>query len=82
MFRTLGETVIPSSKTAFAVANGDTSALPLIARDLFGRSLLIGTGIALAGADLKTTLKYGLAGSAAIECFVLGYAVFQTKIAK
>ena len=79
---TLGETQIPSSKTAFAVVSGDTRAIPLVARDLLGRSLLIGTGIALTGSGLKAALKYGLAGSFAIECFVLGYAAYQTHVAK
>jgi len=40
---------------------------------MLGRAALIGTGLYLAGADSKT-VRYAVAGSAAIEAFVFFYA--------
>lgn len=74
-----GETSIPSSRTAFALVNGDKSAWPLLVRDMVGRGALIGLGVAIAGGTPRQVLRFGLAGSICIEAFVLGYAAYQTR---
>lgn len=75
-----GETSIPSSRTAFALVNGDKGAWPLVIRDLVGRSALIGLGVAIAGGSPRQVLRFGVAGSLCIEAFVLGYAAYHTHV--
>jgi len=70
-----GETglVLPSASSAGDFVNGvEGSGIRLVGH-MLGRAALIGTGLYLAGAGNKT-VRYAVAGSAAIETFVLWYA--------
>jgi hypothetical protein len=70
-----GETglVLPSASSAGDFVNGvEGSGIRLVGH-MLGRAALIGTGLYLAGAG-KKTVRYAVAGSAAIETFVLFYA--------
>ncbi len=70
---------LPSAKTAYRLVGGDLTALPNLARDLLGRAALAGLGIWALGAKPGDAVKYGLAGAASIEVFVLGYAAYHSK---
>lgn len=65
--------VLPSASSAAALVAGDRSAIPKVIWHMLGRAALIGTGLYLAGAGRKT-VPLAVAGSAAIEVFVLWYA--------
>jgi hypothetical protein len=70
-----GETglVLPSASSAGDFVTGvEGSGIRLLGH-MLGRAALIGTGVYLAGAGSKT-VRYAVAGSAAIEIFVLFYA--------
>ena len=70
-----GETglVLPSASSAGDFVMGVEGSFPRLVGHMLGRAALIGTGVYLAGAGDKT-VRYALAGSAAIETFVLFYA--------
>jgi len=68
-----GTLVLPSASSALDLVNGVEGAAPRVVLHMLGRAALIGTGLALAGAGDKTA-RYALAGSLAIEAFVLAYA--------
>lgn len=70
---------LPSAETAYRLVRGDGGALPLVFRDLFFRALLIGAGVKLAGASWRKTGRYAIAGSLAIETFVLTYAAIHAN---
>jgi hypothetical protein len=67
------ETPLPSQSSAAALVSGDVSALPMVALHLAGRAAIIAGGMAvLAGErDPRRLIGGALAGSAAIELFVL-----------
>lgn len=44
-----------------------------------GRPAIIATGMGIAGYDLKTSVKNGLIAATAIEVFVLGHAIKDSK---
>jgi len=44
-----------------------------------GRSAIISVGMGIAGYDLKTSVKNGLIAATAIEVFVLGHAIKDSK---
>ena len=73
---------LPSSNTAARIWDGDTAAIPTIARDLALRGLLIGTGMYLAGARGRPLLVQALAGSAVIEGFVLAWIGYDRYAAR
>lgn len=64
---------LPSQSSAAALVSGDFSALPTVALHLAGRGAIIGLGVAVFSGerDVGRLVKVGLAGSAAIELFVL-----------
>ncbi len=70
-----GETglVLPSASSAGDFVMGVEGSFPRLIDHMLGRAALIGTGLYLAGAG-KKTVPYAVAGSAAIETFVLYYA--------
>lgn len=70
-----GETglVLPSASSAGDFVMGVEGSFPRLVGHMLGRAALIGTGLYLAGAG-KKTVPYAVAGSAAIETFVLYYA--------
>lgn len=69
--------VLPSASSAEDLVAGKEGALPRVLFHLVGRSVLIGTGLAVAGARGKQLIVYSLAGGAAIEAFVIAYAAFH-----
>ena len=71
--------VLPSASSADDLVKGKEGALPRVVFHWVGRSVLIGTGLAVAGARGKKLIGYSLAGGAAIEFFVLAYAAFHKK---
>jgi hypothetical protein len=75
-----GHPSLPSACTAYALVSGDASSLPKLARDILGRAAIIGVGVRIVGAEFKDAAKYGLAGSMAIEAFVLAHAALMTKL--
>ena len=72
---------LPSSNTAARVWDGDVAAIPAIFRDLAFRSLLIGTGMFLAG-ERDHVLRNAIGGSLAIEIFVLGWIGYDRHYAR
>lgn len=63
---------LPSQSSAAALVAGDWTAAPMVVFHLLGRAAIIGIGIGLAGErDAKKLVVGSLAGSAAIELFVL-----------
>jgi len=69
---------LPSASSAAAFIAGDRGAVAGLTWHMICRAGLIGTGLYLAGAG-KKTVPLALAGSAAIEAFVLAYAWRQSK---
>jgi hypothetical protein len=70
----LARVPLPSQSSAALLVSGDWSALPTVLLHLLGRGALIAVGAGIAGErDPKSLARYGLAGSAAIELFVLAH---------
>lgn len=46
-----------------------------------GRSLIVATGMAIAGKPFDSAIKDGLTAATAIEVFVIGHAIYEVKIA-
>ena len=70
--------MLPSASSAQDLVDGKAGSVVRVLSHMIGRAALVGTGIYLAGAGRKTP-KYALAGSIAIECFVLSYALYDKK---
>ena len=70
--------VLPSASSAQDLVDGKAGSVVRVLSHMIGRAALVGAGIYLAGAGRKTP-KYALAGSIAIECFVLSYALYDKK---
>jgi hypothetical protein len=68
--------VLPSASSAQDLVDGKAGSLSRVLSHMIGRAALVGTGIYLAGGG-KNTVRYALAGSAAIEAFVLTYALYD-----
>lgn len=69
--------VLPSASSAEDLVAGKEGALPRVLFHMLGRSVLVGTGLAVAGARGKKLIVYSFAGGAAIEAFVLAYAAYH-----
>lgn len=67
---------LPSAESAAQLARGDIKALPRVFVHTAGRAALIGVGLILAG-QREHVFRNALAGSIAIEVFVLGYQYSQ-----
>lgn len=66
--------ILPSADSANRLLNGEPGALPKVLLHLGGRALLISTGMYAAGVrNPKRLAMLSLAGSVAIETFVLMY---------
>lgn len=65
---------LPSGESASDFLEGKSGSTARLTMHFLGRAVLIGTGLAVAGVRGKELAKLSLAGSAAIEAFVLGYA--------
>lgn len=65
-------TPLPSQSSAAALVAGDMTAAPIVVFHLLGRAAIIAAGMAVAGErDAKRLVVSSLAGSTAIELFVL-----------
>ena len=45
-----------------------------------GRSLIVATGMAIAGKSFESAIKDGAIAATAIEVFVLGHALYEVKV--
>lgn len=63
---------LPSARSANRLVNGDPWAIFAVVRDVLFRAVLIGAGMWLVGARDNLTMN-AIAGSVAIETFVIGY---------
>ena len=67
---------LPSAGSAMALVNGEPGALPLVVCHTVVRAGIIGVGLAIGGQRTKL-VRTALAGSLAIEAFVLCWAAYQ-----
>jgi len=65
---------LPTGENATDVIQGVSGAVPKAVAYTLARSLLIAAGLAAVGVRGSELVKYSLAGSAAVEAFVLSYA--------
>jgi hypothetical protein len=79
----LGETVqpptcaaLPSGQAAYNLVSGDWSALLAVVGTGLARAALIGVGLAVVG-ERKHLVRNALGGAAAVETFVLAWAVYK-----
>jgi len=69
---------LPSGSSASALLNGDPGALPIAIGHTLLRSVLVGTGLMVAG-ERAHVVRNAIAGSLAIETFVLGWAAWKLR---
>lgn len=69
---------LPSSDSAYLFTQGDPTAPWLMLRDFIGRSVLVGSGMYLAG-EREHLVRNSLAGGAAIEFFVVLWIWWTTR---
>ena len=67
---------LPSGQAAYDLVSGDWSAIVPVIGTYAARAALVGVGMAVAG-ERKHLVRNALAGAAAIEGFVLVWAVFK-----
>lgn len=70
---------LPSGESASDFLEGKSGSTARLALHYVGRAALIGVGLAVVGARGKELVKLSLAGSAAIEAFVLAYAAMHRE---
>jgi len=75
----LHKSQLPTGDNATDVVRGEPGAIPKMAYYFVARSVIIGIALALAGARGTNLVKLSLAGSAAVQAFVLGYAAFDER---
>lgn len=64
---------LPSADAAKRLIDGEPDALLAVVGTTLLRSMLIGAGMAAAGADKNQVVKQAVAASVAVEIFVLGW---------
>jgi hypothetical protein len=69
---------LPSGSSAVALLNGDPGALPIAIGHTLLRSVLVGAGLLVAG-ERTHVVRNAIAGSLAIETFVLAWAAWKLK---
>ena len=69
---------LPSGSSAATLLGGDWSALPGVVGYTLVRGALIGAGMLVAG-ERKHVVRNAVAGTLAIEAFVLGWAAWKIK---
>jgi len=67
---------LPSGSSAAALIGGDWSALPVAVLHTAVRAALVGTGLLVAG-ERAHVVRNAVAGSLAIEAFVLSWAAWK-----
>jgi hypothetical protein len=71
---------LPSGPPAVALVSGDLRALPAVLGTTVARAALIATGLIVAGERTPARLvKNAVAGSLAIEAFVIGWAAWKLR---
>ena len=75
----LRDEVLPTGDNATDVVRGKPGAIPGALAMSLVRGLIIGAGLALFGVRGSELVKYSLAGSAAVEAFVLSYAALEER---
>jgi len=70
---------LPTGANATDVINGVPGAIPKAVMYTLLRSILIGAGLATVGVRGQDLVKYSLAGSTAVEAFVLFYAWLEEQ---
>lgn len=78
MFQSLGVS-LPSGESASDFVEGKEGATVRLVGHFLGRAVLLALGLAAVGLRDKQLVKASLAGSAAIEAFVLGYAAVNRE---
>ena len=63
--------LMPSYEAACDLYRGDPTAITRVGLGVATRSLVIGLGLMAAGMRGRDVVKYGVAGSLAVEAFVL-----------
>lgn len=66
---------LPSGSSAAALIDGDWNALPVAVGHTIVRAALVGAGLVVAG-ERTHVIRNAVAGSLAIETFVLGWAAW------
>jgi hypothetical protein len=69
---------LPSGTSAADLLSGDLRALPIAVAHTVVRAALIGTGLLVAGERVHV-VRNAVAGSLAIETFVLGWAAWKLR---
>ena len=69
---------LPSGSSAAALVAGDWSALPIAVGHTIVRAALVGAGLVIAG-ERANVVRNAVAGSLAIETFVLGWAAWKRR---
>ena len=73
-------TRLPSYESAIQfIKNPNLENTVKVVGSWVGRSAIIATGMGIAGYDLKTSIKNRLIAATAIEVFVLGHAIKDSK---
>ena len=69
----------PSANHGLRFVNGEAVGVPLVLSDLLFRAALIGAGMYAFGGVRKGVVKTALAGSLAVEAFVLTWIAITKK---
>lgn len=69
---------LPSGTSAYRLMSGDPSGLVGVVGHTLGRSVLVGTGMAVAG-ERKHLVRNAVAGALGIEAFVLMWAAWRVR---
>jgi hypothetical protein len=69
---------LPSGSSALALVGGDAGALPKVLLHTGLRAALVGVGLFAAG-ERAHVVRNAVAGSLAIEAFVLGWAAWKLR---
>lgn len=69
---------LPSGTSAYKLMSGDPGGLLGVVGHTLGRSVLVGTGMAVAG-ERKHLVRNAVAGALGIEAFVLMWAAWKVR---
>jgi hypothetical protein len=72
---------LPSGTSAYRLMTGDPMGIVGVVGHTLGRSVLVGTGMAVAG-ERKHLVRNAVAGALGIEAFVLAWAAWKAYEAK
>lgn len=72
---------LPSGTSAYRLVTGDPGGLAGVIGHTLGRSILVGTGMAVAG-ERRHLVRNAVAGALGIEAFVFMWACWKAREAK